>query len=289
MASHIVDDMTAEKKSSLPCEAYERLMRRHRNVGRLAAIAEIISRDFLTAMPEGAYSNRIDQISYLQRRIHDDIVCCDAERELDEAQEHLDAHPKYWDEWNTANLKGMVNNYKKHAIMDHELMEKSALIANEGRRLHRGILIDGDWATAEKHLQKVVDHTRRVAERKAKMRNSSTLFEALVQDHSPGFDLPTVWKWFNKLDVELTKMMPKIIDRQKQRDEIIPLSGPFGTEAQMLLNRALIGLFGFDFNRGALYETGHSPVEGGTPDDARLVIKNVDTKNFLELYEIRPT
>src|SRR5690606_36705120 len=35
-------------------------------------------------------------------------------------------------------------------------------------------------------------------------------------------------------------------------------------------------------NRGGLYETGHNPVEGGTPDDTRLVIKNVDTTNFLD-------
>lgn len=257
-------------------------MRRHRNVGRLSAVAEIISRDFLTAMPEGAYINRVDQISYLQRRIHDDIVCGEAEKELDEAQEHIEAHPGKWDEWHTANLQGMVDNYRKHAIMSHDLMEKSALIANEGRRLHREALKEGDWTTAEKHLEKVVDHVREVAEKKAKWRNSKTLYEALIQDHSPGFDLKTLWEWFNKLDTELLKMLPKIIDRQKSRDTIIPLEGPFDTEAQMLLNRSLIALFGFDFNRGALYETGHSPVEGGTPDDARLVIKSVDPSNFLD-------
>ena len=31
-----------------------------------------------------------------------------------------------------------------------------------------------------------------------------------------------------------------------------------------------------------LYETGHNPVEGGTPDDTRLVIKTSDTSNFLD-------
>ncbi len=190
----------SDKTPFPPCPAYEKLMRRYRNVGRLAAIAEIISRDFLTAMPEGAYANRVDQISYLQRRIHDDIVCCDAEAEIDEVQEHLEAHPSKWDEWHKANLTGMVNNYKKHAIMDHDLMEKSAMVANEGRRLHRQVLQDGDWVSAETHLEKVLDHTKKLAERKAKWRNSSTLYEALIQDHYTGFDLPTVWNWFNKID-----------------------------------------------------------------------------------------
>ena len=274
--------MTTIKEKIPSSPAYQNLMQLHKNTGRLEAIAEIISRDFLTAMPEGAYSNRVDQISYLQRRIHEDLISKQAQAQLEEAQEHYAAHPQMWGKWHVANLNGMENVYKKQAILSTDLMETSALIANEGRKLHQDILKSGDWSEAEKHLTRVVDHTKRLAERKAKWRNSATLYEALIQDHSPGFDLKTIWEWFNHLDRELSKLYPKIMERQKRRPDIIPLNGPFDKEAQMLLNRSLIGLFGFDFKRGALYETGHSPVEGGTPDDARLVIKNVDDRNFMD-------
>ena len=123
-----------------PSHAYRSLMERHRNVGRLAAIAEIISRDFLTAMPEGAYMNRLDQISYLHKRIHNDIVCCDAQRELEEAQDHVEAHGGLWDEWDRSNLQGMVDIFRSHSIQTPETMEESSRIANEGRRLHREVL-----------------------------------------------------------------------------------------------------------------------------------------------------
>jgi carboxypeptidase Taq len=50
----------------------------------------------------------------------------------------------------------------------------------------------------------------------------------------------------------------------------------------MWLNKSLLKVMGFDFTRGGLYETGHNPVEGGTPDDTRLVIKLSDAGNFLD-------
>lgn len=265
-----------------PSIAYTNLKSRFKNIGRLEAIAEIISRDFLTTMPEGAYEGRLDQISYLHRRIHDDIVSPEAQIHLEEAQEHMASHPNLWDEWDSANLKGMVKLYKTHAILDHDTMEESARIANEGRRIHRECLKNNDWEMAQAHLERVVKHVRKTAKKKAKFRNSATLYEALIQDYSPGVKLNELWSWFNHLNTELKKIMPLVIERQKSRKPIVSLAGGYSKEGQMWLNRSLLELLGFDYDRGGLYETGHSPVEGGTPDDTRLVIKNVDTKNFLD-------
>ena len=272
--------MTPSKKPH-PCQAYCSLKKRNRNIGRLSAIAEIISRDFLTTMPEGAYENRLDQISYLHRRIHDDIVCPDSQAWLEEAQEHLATHPGLWDEWDTANLIETVKRYKNHAILDPDMLEESARIANEGRRVHSLCLKNNDWEMAQAHLERVVVHVRKLAKLKAKSRNSATLYEALIQDYSPGVSLEKLWKWFNHIDTELRILLPQVIERQKMRTPIVSLAGRYDPEAQMWLNRSLLELFGFDFDRGGLYETEHSPVEGGTPDDTRLVIKNVDPRDFM--------
>ncbi|MGB1077369.1 MAG: hypothetical protein ACPG05_03605 [Bdellovibrionales bacterium] len=207
--------MTGKKKRvEHPCEAYNELKRRFRNIGRLSAIAEIISRDFLTTMPEGAYENRLDQISYLHRRIHDDIICVEAHAQLEEAQEHLASHPNLWDKWDTANLNGMFRMYKKHAILDHDTMEESARIANEGRRIHRECLKNNDWETAQAHLERVVAHTRKLAKKKKKAYNSATLYEALIQEYSPGVSLKQLWEWFNHMDRELKALLPDVVERQ---------------------------------------------------------------------------
>lgn len=272
----------SSKTPSHPCKEYCSLKERYRNTGRLAAIAEIISRDFLTTMPEGAYENRLDQISYLHRRIHDDVVCGEAKADIESAQDHLETHPNLWNEWDTSNLEGMVKAYKKHAILDHGTMEESARIANEGRRIHRECLKNNDWELAQTHLERVIKHTRKLAKKKAKSLNSSTLYEALIQDYSPGVTLKQLWSWFGHMEKELKQLLPEVMERQKSRRPIASLAGNYDEDGQMWLNRSLLQLFGFDFDRGGLYQTGHSPVEGGTPDDTRLVIKNVDRKNFLD-------
>ena len=76
--------------------------------------------------------------------------------------------------------------------------------------------------------------------------------------------------------------MPRVIERQSQEDEPMALTGPFSSTLQLWLNKSMLKVIGFDFERGGLYETGHNPVEGGTPDDTRLVIKTSDRKDFLE-------
>lgn len=45
-----------------------------RDVGRMNAIIETLGRDFLTAMPEGAYKSRLGQMAFLYRRMHEEMA-----------------------------------------------------------------------------------------------------------------------------------------------------------------------------------------------------------------------
>ena len=56
------------------CPEYMDLKVSFRNVGRMNAIIETLGRDFLTAMPDGAYISRLGQIAFLYRRMHDDLA-----------------------------------------------------------------------------------------------------------------------------------------------------------------------------------------------------------------------
>lgn len=265
-----------------PCDAYTRLKQRFRDVGRLEAIGEILGRDFLTAMPDGAYRSRLNQIAYLFKRVHQDIITPEVRRLLDEAITHEDNHGADWDDWDRSNLRAMNAVYEEHSLIDDDLMEYNAKVANEGRRCHRLALENNDWDMGRDHLRRVVDVERRIAEKKLKARGGEDLYDALLQDYCPGYSHSQIDKWFKLLEKEITTMLPRIMERQESRAEPIQLADYFPVKNQMWLNEEMLGLFGFDFERGGLYQTGHNPVEGGTPDDTRLVIKNVDTKNFLD-------
>lgn len=265
-----------------PCGSYMKLKLRFRDIGRENGIIEILGRDFLTAMPSGAYASRLGQITYLFRRMHEDLISADVSQLLSEARAHEFAHPEEWDEWDRANLREMERLYRNYCHVDPVLMERRAHLSFEGRRRHQRVLAENDWETAKVFLQEQIDLHRRIADARCSANDEDSPYQMLVQEYMPDIRVEDIEKWFDKLGVALGKLREEVLEKQSYRPEPVPLTGFYSAEGQMWLNRALLKMIGFDFNRGGLYETGHNPVEGGTPDDTRLVIKCVDTANFLD-------
>ncbi len=278
-------DMPVPKQDQLhACGAYTKLKTLYRDIGRMNAIIEVLGRDFLTAMPEGAYKSRLGQISFLYRRMHEDLICGEVHGLLEQAQEHLYAHKGKWDEWDSANLREMKSLYLMYCQVDPELMERKAKLSYEGRRHHRSILKSGDWEQAKAFLQAQIDLHRRIAEARCPANNISSSYEMLMQEYMPGMKVFDVENLFDSHEQVLKTLMPEIVEKQKSDKPPIPFAADveFEAEAQMWLNRSMLEVLGFDFQRGGLYETGHNPVEGGTVDDTRLVIYNVDETNFMD-------
>ena len=268
-----------------PCPNYMALKMAFRDVGRMNAIIEALGRDFLTAMPEGAYKSRLGQIAFLSRRMHEDLASHKVADLIEKAHQHQQECPEEWDEWDTANLYEMETMYRHHCQVDADLMEKCARLSYEGRRRHRAVLRDNDWDSAQGFLQEMIDLQRQMAESKCLVDNnhgSEAAYQALMREYIPGARLRDIDQLFSDYKEKLDALLPKITEKQKSREKFYPLEGDFPSELQLWLNKSLLKVLGFDFERGGLYETGHNPVEGGTPDDTRLVIKTSDTSNFLE-------
>lgn len=271
-----------KQETAHPCEAYTNLKLKFRDIGRLQAVAEVLGRDFLTGMPDGAYRSRRNQIAFIEKLAHEHIVDDEIQKLLTAAQNHCHTRDDIWDEWDQANLREMTNMVQHHAYLDPLITESLAKAAHEGRRFHSQALRQRDWQTAQHHLQHVVDIQRRILETKAKEFGFDSLYEAALDQYAPGFKLEEIEKWFGFLERELKGLLPRVQEKQAEESDPLSLRGPFPAKAQMWVNEELLKLIGFDFNCGGLYETGHNPVEGGTPDDTRLVIKNVDESNFMD-------
>lgn len=265
-----------------PSSAYMELKYRFRDVGRMGAIAETMGRDFLTAMPEGAWKSRLGQIAFMHRRMHDDLTNDEMRRLLDRAKDHIANHEDDWDVWDKANLREMEATHDLHAPLTCELTEKRARLSYEGRRRHRDALKNGDWPDGREFLSSVVDMNRQVAEMRGRAIGTNSYYQALVSEYMPGIQVMQIEEWFDDLGAKLNVMLPKILDKQSNEAPPVDITDFYPAKAQMWLNHALLEAIGFDFQRGGLYETGHNPVEGGTPDDTRLVIKTVAIDNFLD-------
>jgi carboxypeptidase Taq len=268
-----------------PSRSYMDLKMTFRDIGRMNAIVEALGRDFLTAMPEGAYKSRLGQIAFLFRKMHEELANENVAKLIVESHEHEKKDPGSWDQWDVANLREMDTMYRHVAQVHPDFMERKARLAYEGRRIHRDVLRYDDWEEARPFLEDMVDLQRRIGEQKCLVDNDHATdapYQALMREYIPGARLNDVDALFGRLEEKLKELLPWVLEEQGKRNEPIPLTGPFASPQQYWLNKSLLKVLGFDFERGGLYETGHNPVEGGTPEDTRLVIKTSDTGNFLD-------
>ena len=267
-----------------PCPNYNELKMAFRNTGRMSAIIETMGRDFLTAMPQGAYVSRLGQIAFLYRRQHEDLADPKLITLLSQAKEHLQTAPSDWDEWDRANLREMETTIRHHAGVPADLIEKRARLAYEGRHVHRDVLKNNDWEQAQTFLEGTVELHRQIADAKQLDNNDhpEARYQALLREFMPGARIDDIDKLFAGYKGEVERLLPQIESAQAARPDPIEMDGVFSGKSQMWLNRTLLKLIGFDFERGGLYETGHNPVEGGTPDDTRLVIKTAKIGTFLD-------
>ncbi len=263
------------------CPSYMQLKLMFRDIGRMNAIIETLGRDFLTAMPTGAYKSRLGHIAFLYRRMHEDLSSSEMRKLIDRAQEHQYAHPGEWDQWDSANLREMSNMYRMFCCISPDLMEKKARLSYEGRRHHIALKKSGDWNDAKKFLSEQIDLHRRIAAARCTTFNEESHYQMLMQEQMPSMTTRLVEEFFGSHKESLDKMLPLIMSKQADEPKPLPLTSEYEQDAQMWLNRSMLRVIGFDFKRGGLYETGHNPVEGGTPEDTRLVISNVDENNFM--------
>ncbi|MCB9964002.1 MAG: hypothetical protein H6857_03570 [Rhodospirillales bacterium] len=275
----------ARQEEKHACPAYMELKVRFRDIGRLSAIGETLGRDFLTAMPNGAYQSRLGQLAFLFRRMHEDLTHDKIPRLLDEAKAHEYVHPDAWDIWDSANLHEMENLYRRHCHIGGGLMEEKARLEYVGRRRHQEVLRSGNWNDAREFLEEQIELNRKIAAAQQEVTGQSSALETLMQNYMPGVSLQHTEALFTAYLKGLNKLLPKIEAQQATRPAPHPLSGQYDAQAQMWLNTSLLKVLGFDFERGGLYETGHNPVEGGTPDDTRLVIKSANVRNFMPMLK----
>jgi carboxypeptidase Taq len=267
-----------------PCPDYMGLKLAFRDTGRLNAIIETLGRDFLTAMPEGAYISRLGQIAFLYRQMHQTLSEPSLIEKLSGAKDHMQNSPQDWDEWDQANLREIETAIRHHAGVPADLIEKRARLMFEGRHVHRDALKNNDWENARTFLEGVVELHQKIADAKQLTDNDhpESRYQSLLREYIPGARIDDIDALFDGYRQELDTLIPQILSVQETRPQAISMQGVFSAKSQMWLNREMLRLIGFDFDRGGLYETGHNPVEGGTPDDTRLVMKTAKIGTFLD-------
>lgn len=127
-----------------------------------------------------------------------------------------------------------------------------------------------DWQSFSSPLRQLVAAVRDEAEQLGQALGLSR-YDALLERHEAGLRTLRVKNLFGEVAQWLPGLIQQVRDRQST-EEVIEPEGPFPIEAQRQLCQTIIGMLGFDFERGRLDASAH-PFTGGVPEDVRLTTR----------------
>lgn len=278
-------DNTKLKSVAEPAEGYNDLKFYFSNLNTLFSIRSTLAVDMMTAMPPGGLQRRIHDISAITKRIYAETTTPAVTKLLDQVENAAAKDSSGWSEWDLANLREMRRIYSHLASLPPDLYIASVQIANEGRKRHAAARQANNWAETAPYVQQVVDLYRRIAEHKQKAFNTDTLYRSLLLGYASDIGDTKIDDLYDNLIDPLAKLRNEALDKQNSQEPPLPLEADFTRGDQMWLNRTVLEMMGFDFDRGALLVTSLSPMMGGSPDDARILVRCGENNNFLDSLE----
>ncbi len=256
------------------------------NLNTLFSIRNMLAVDMMTAMPAGALSRRMHDISAITKRIYVETTSHAVTRLLDQVENDASAHPENWDTWNKSNLIEMRRIHTHLSSLSPEMYLASVQIASEGRKRHAAAMEGRNWNEIQTHIGQVVDLYRHMGDLKQKTFNTSTRYEALLLGYASDISEKQMDTLYDSLLAPLSSLRDRALQKQNEQDRPLPLEGEFSRADQMWLNKTILEMMGFDLNRGSLQITALSPMAGGTVEDARILIRCGDSsETFLDSLE----
>lgn len=278
-------DSTKLKSVSEPAKGYNDLKFYFANLNTMFSIRNTLAVDMMTAMPLGSMKKRIHDISSVTKRIYAETTTPTVTKLLDDVENQANANPKEWSSWDLENLREMRRIHSHLSALPPELYIASVQAANEGRRMHASALKEGNWKEAQPYIQKVVDLYKKIGDLKQKKFNASSRYRALLMGYANDISDRQIDTLYDSLLKPLQGIYAKALDKQKSQPKPLPLEGDFSKTDQMWLNKTVLEMMGFDFERGGIYPSNLSPMTGGNPEDVRILVRCGQSNNFLDSLE----
>lgn len=255
------------------------------NLNTLFSIRNTLAVDMMTAMPLGSMQSRIKDISSITKRIYAETTTPTVTKLLDGVENEVAQNSDGWDAWDLQNLKEMRRIHSHLSALPPELYLASVKASNEGRRMHAAALKNGNWDEAQPYIQKVVDLYRKIGDLKQKKFETATRYRALLLGYAGDISTRQIDDLYDSLLEPLQTLYAKALEKQGPQNKPTPLDGDFSKTDQMWLNKTVLEMMGFDFNRGGIYPSSLSPMTGGNPEDVRILVRCGDSSNFLDSLE----
>ncbi len=265
-----------------PAAGYNDLKFYFSNLNTMFSIRNTLAIDMMTAMPTGSLKRRMNDISSITKRIYAETITPTVSNLLDKVEGEAESNPDKWNDWDKANLDEMRRIHSHLAALPPDLYIASVQIANEGRKVHNLAVQKNDWASAQAYIEKVVTLYRKIAKLKQEKFKTSSAYRALLIGYASDVSDRQMDELYDSLLEPLKELYAKAVEKQKKEEKAQELDGDFSKADQMWLNRTVLEIMGFDFERGGLFVSNISPMTGGNPEDVRILVRCGDNTSFLD-------
>lgn len=250
---------------SLTQNAYQMLETRFAKIADIDNALGILDWDQETMMPDGAGPARAQTLATLAVIRHEMIT--------DPALADLleDAGALALDDWQAANLLEMRRSWRHEAALPADLVEASTKASSTCVQAWREARANDDFASLQPLLAEVLRLQWEISVVKGEALGLSP-YDALLDGYEPDGRSAEIDSLFDQLAEFLPDFIGQALDAQATRPAPRALEGPFAVEAQRDLGQHLMGVLGFDFQRGRLDVSTH-PFCGGADDDVRITTR----------------
>jgi len=245
--------------------AYELLEERFGRLGRLEGAIEILQWDTQTMMPKGSVEGRGEQLATLRVIAHELL----SDPQLDDL--FAKAETLSLDGWQSANLYEMRQAWRHSNALPADLVVAISKATAACGMAWRTARKEDNFAALKPHLEEVFNLVRRQGECKSAALGL-TPYNALLDEYEPGVTTDIIDGLFDDLAAFLPDFIDEVLAVQQAAPSILPLKGDFSTERQRTLGLKMMGVLGFDFDRGRL-DVSHHPFCGGSFGDVRITTR----------------
>lgn len=247
--------------------AYQKLEEKFSRISTFSDVLGILHWDGATMMPRGAGVFRGEQLSELSALRHQMVTEAEIVDLIAEAkQEQLSLT-----DWQRANLRAMDTTVTLSRLLPEELVKAKTKAEVACELTWRSAREENDFTKLLPELREVLSLQQEAAQAKAEYLGCS-LYEALLNDYDPECKVSDIEDHFETLSGFLPDFIQKVLEKQKTAGGVDRPDGPFEVSKQESLGRRVMGLIGFDFNRGRLDVSTH-PFCGGATNDVRITTR----------------
>ncbi|MCA0400417.1 MAG: carboxypeptidase M32 [Proteobacteria bacterium] len=237
--------------------------------GRIAAIQNavgILQWDSEVVMPKGGAQTRAESMAVI-RVVRHDMLCDPRVGEWLEKAEGDNT----LGEWERANLREIRRIWTSETALPADLVAATSRAVSASELHWREARANNDYAALVPYLAEVLARKREVAAIKS-ARLGVPLYDALLNDYEPGGQSSRIDAIFDDYAAFLPGFLAEVMAHQAKRPKRPRPQGPFPIEQQRALALELMGVLGYDIDRGRLDISTH-PFCGGAANDVRITTR----------------